>query len=500
MSFNLIHENWIPVRREDGARVLIAPWQITEKLNPVMALDAPRADFNGALIQFLIGLVQTTTAPKDDRAWRAGLTQPPEPDRLSEAFQSVSAAFDLDGAGARFMQEATLKDGERHPASYLLIDAPTKKPREDNTDHFVKRDLFERGGGPITTLITGGNLWDTIWLNVLRSGDIQALGNVTGASSRFDEKIFPWLGPDALLEEKTGKSTYLADVHPLHMYWAMPRRILLDFQNATTENCMLCDKPAQCLVFQYQDATSGIRYKPPWRHPLSPHYRNKDGTLLPQHGRPNGVSYRHWLGWVLADTSSGEEPARVVHEFSHRQQWSELHEVLNRGPRLWAFGYNMAQMNPRAWCEGTMPLLQLGEAIRSTCETFVAGMVRTAELIAGNVRRCIKQAIFRRPSDVSGDLSHVDARFWQTTESSFYSLLEQCRDKVRRGDELTPLKMEWLKTLALVGERIFDDLSQNNQLEVADPKRIALAARELRRLHAPTNKRIRQILDLPTRT
>ena len=47
MSFNLIHENWIPVRREDGGQVLIAPWQITEKLNPIMALDAPRPGFNG---------------------------------------------------------------------------------------------------------------------------------------------------------------------------------------------------------------------------------------------------------------------------------------------------------------------------------------------------------------------------------------------------------------------------------------------------------------------
>ena len=73
MTFNLIHEQWIPVRRQNGARSMIAPWQITDDLNgnPVIVLDAPRPDFSGALIQFLIGLVQTTMAPKNDRASRS---------------------------------------------------------------------------------------------------------------------------------------------------------------------------------------------------------------------------------------------------------------------------------------------------------------------------------------------------------------------------------------------------------------------------------------------
>lgn len=77
--FNLIHDPWIAVRHKDGTRSLIAPWQITENLteNPIVALDATRPDFNGALIQFLIGLVQTVIAPKDDRSWRNGLNNPP---------------------------------------------------------------------------------------------------------------------------------------------------------------------------------------------------------------------------------------------------------------------------------------------------------------------------------------------------------------------------------------------------------------------------------------
>ncbi len=501
-------------------------------------------------------------APKDDRAWRAALIQPPDPGRLSEAFQSVSAAFDLDGAGARFMQESTLKDGERHPASYLLIDAPTKKPRNDNTDHFVKRELFERagvplglcfpcvssalftlqlfgpqggagkfvglrGGGPITTLIAGGNLWETIWLNVLRSGDIQDRGEVTDISNRFDEKIFPWLGPDALVEKKTGKETFLADVHPLHMYWAMPRRILLEFQKST-DNCMLCEKKGQSLVFHYQDATSGIHYKPPWRHPLSPHHKNQDGVLLPQHGQPDGVSYRHWLGWVLADTSSGEEPARVVHEFSRRQQWSELHKALKSGARVWAFGYDLAKMNARGWSEGIMPLIEISESDQAAYEENVARLIRVADWTKDNLRIALKRVWQARPevqgqrivwrfADIKnlpkddsklrerllGSIARIrtfqgiSSRFWQETEGDFYATLDSLHKAIQRKVDVMPIRLSWLGILNKRAERIFDELSQVDMLAASEPRGIVLSLRELRHANSAYNPIVRRLLDLP---
>jgi CRISPR system Cascade subunit CasA len=76
--FNLINEKWIPVRRLDDTMEIIAPWQVTDNIgsNPIVNLDANRPDFNGALIQFLIGLVQTTMAPKRDKSWRTGFTEP----------------------------------------------------------------------------------------------------------------------------------------------------------------------------------------------------------------------------------------------------------------------------------------------------------------------------------------------------------------------------------------------------------------------------------------
>ena len=68
---NLISENWIPVRRADGSLQRIAPWQLTDGIgdNPIVAVASPRPDFDGALTQFLIGLLQTTCTPSEDQWW-----------------------------------------------------------------------------------------------------------------------------------------------------------------------------------------------------------------------------------------------------------------------------------------------------------------------------------------------------------------------------------------------------------------------------------------------
>jgi CRISPR system Cascade subunit CasA len=157
----------------------------------------------------------------------------------------------------------------------------------------------------------------------------------------------------------------------------------------------------------------------------------------------------------------------------------------------------MENMKARCWYEATMPLLQTSGDIRAAYEEIAARLIKTAVLIAGNVRRCVKQAIFRRPADVKGDLSLLDASFWQMTEADFYSCLQQCRVKLQIGADLTPAKLGWLRSLTLAGERIFNEWSQSDQLEAADPRRIALAAIEMRRLNSQGNRKICQILDLP---
>lgn len=75
-------------------------------------------------MQFLIGLLQTAAPPPDHNSWVDWLEQPPSVDDLKERFSHYAAAFELNGEGARFMQDSDPLNGEPKPISALLIDAP----------------------------------------------------------------------------------------------------------------------------------------------------------------------------------------------------------------------------------------------------------------------------------------------------------------------------------------------------------------------------------------
>ena len=93
---NLIEDKWVPVLRAEGGKDIIAPWQIAEEENPVMEIQAPRPDFQGALYQFFIGLLQTAYAPEDHEAWMEYWDEMPEPEALKKCFSLIAFAFELD--------------------------------------------------------------------------------------------------------------------------------------------------------------------------------------------------------------------------------------------------------------------------------------------------------------------------------------------------------------------------------------------------------------------
>ena len=522
---NLLNNPWMPVRDAQGQRHWITPDQLGDP--QWIAFDADRPDFNGALAQFAIGLLQTTTPVGDSLAWSALYKAPPDVTTLQGWFAPVVTAFELDGDGPRFMQDFKLgADGIAiNDIGALLIESPGDNAVKNNTDHFVKRAgiralcpacaataLFTlqtnapaggaghrtglRGGGPLTTLVLappGGHLWHDLWLNVRDRPAFLAQGGNPELTQ--PQHCMPWLAPITLLQPQEGEMAQ-AQVHPAHLYWAMPRRIRLDTGVPQQGLCDICGRPSGQLICRYATKNYGLNYKGSWAHPLSPYYETKEGWL-PVHPQPGGLGYRHWLAWVLG-ASTDKKSTRVAQvidralQLPHRQTGGQL--------RLWAFGYDMDNMKARCWYESTLPLYGLADCDRDTRQCVQAEVSRwlaAAELAGMSLRGAIKNAWFS--ADARGEFGHVDASFWGTTEAPFYRQLQTLIEAARTGTEPTslPAREAWHATLVRCALRLFDDTFVGaGAIERQNPRRVALAHRQLRRnLHSP---KLRQALGLPT--
>ncbi|MBO2698149.1 type I-E CRISPR-associated protein Cse1/CasA [Shewanella algae] len=143
---NLINDAWIPAIRADGSTCQIAPWQLAETDNPVVELAAVRPDFQGALYQFLIGLLQTVVAPQDAEDWSDRYEGAPDAEQLKARFSQLAPAFELfsETAQAAFLQDLGLAEGEAKEIAGLLIEAPGGKTIKDNLDFFVKGGLIKQ--------------------------------------------------------------------------------------------------------------------------------------------------------------------------------------------------------------------------------------------------------------------------------------------------------------------------------------------------------------------
>lgn len=514
---NLLEEKWLPVRRSTGQVDWIAPHQIAEA--DIVAFAANRADFNGALAQMMIGLLQTTTPIDDENSWEHLLDTPPATEILVKWFGVNADAFILDGDGARFMQDFSLttNEGAECTIDALLIEAAGNSSIDKNTDHFVKRGIVNalcphclaaalftlqtnapaggaghrtslRGGGPLTTLLVATpsqSLWQDLWLNVKpQRAFLQQGGDAQKTAKYF---IFPWLA-DISQIQRAGGETQPLQVHPHHSFWAMPRRIRVDFADVKNGSCDVCKRDSSQLVHRYATKPQGLNYKGVWRHPFSPYYETKEGWL-PVHPQPDGFSYKHWLAWVLG-VSQGKksvQAAGIVNYFlQERKKYQKSGQF-----RLWVFGYDMDNMKPRCWYETTFPLYGLAGATRSTqtqIQSLVANGVEAAEQAAFYLRKAVKQAWFGE-GELRGDLSFVDKAFWDSTEPGFY---QQLQDLMKQARTATGIDMDDAKFIIDLGEtwrnvlikcaiKLFDeDIVGAGAIGQQDPRRIAEAYNHLR--------------------
>jgi CRISPR system Cascade subunit CasA len=468
MSFDLREQQWIPVRRYSGTVDWCAPQTILDSEDPVVAVASGRPDFDGAVQEFLIGLLTAALTPEDDDEWLARWHAPPTPGELESALNLLPSAFELDGDGPRFFQDYSAGDFAETdvlPIERLLIDSPGEQSVRLNTDLFVKRGRVERlgrpaaalalltlqtyapsggqghrtslrGGGPLTTLIDprvdargrqlapDQRLWFKLWANVETSEQLanRALGNLDAPP----DHTYPWLAKTRVSNPRAhGGASTLAHAHPLQAYFGLPRRIRLEFGDAA--RCDLTGRMDERTVVGFRMINYGVQYSN-WEHPLSPYYRTKAvDEWLPVHGQPSGLGWRDWAALVLdAPAVDGlRKPARCVAAFHRRGRLMGMTQS-----RVHAFGYDMDNMKARGWIEASLPIHAVEDPERrKLLYDTASSMVEATSLAASALLVAVRNTLFEEGEDVRGDIGYVRSELWAATEATFYASIGEVATK-----------------------------------------------------------------------
>ena len=434
---NLAQDPWVPFQLRDGTEQVLPMTAICDP--NVVDFALPRADFQGAVYQFAIGFLQTVFAPADKYEWHDLYEQAPQTKTIQDAFNTAAHAFNVTGDGPLFMQDFDrLKAAKPEPIERLLIEAPGANGIKLNIDFFIKRGICEvmslemaiislftlqinapaggmghrtglRGGGPLTTLVLpqrgNASLWKKLWLNVINKDEWRY-----EEPDLHNKKVFPWLAKTKT-SEKPGAEVYQSDVHPLHMFWAMPRRIRLEVEPDDTV-CQITGERITKAVRYFRMKNYGADYGGTWAHPLTAYKWNPkkpDEHHRSAKGQPGGVTYKVWDALTLTSDQEGQQCAKVVnHYYSLCDGFADIQSEV---PRLWVFGYDMDNMKARGWYSVSMPLFSVSPAQQDDLLRRVKDIQQLAALSLWRCRTQIKAAWFERPGEAKGDFSFIDLAF-----------------------------------------------------------------------------------------
>ena len=495
---NLLRSPWLPVVCSNGETKIISLADIGDP--SISNLNLPRADFQGAAYQLIIGVLQTIFAPEDSDDWLDKFEEPPSAEVLSSAYSQIEHAFNLIGEKSEsplFMQDRDpLESAKPSAVTSLLIEAPGDNGIKLNTDFFIKRGFVEqmslpmaalalftlqvnapsggqghrtglRGGGPMSTLVLSNQpdayLWQKLWLNVMSKKWLANNSKADWSNPDFsDGSVFPWLSPTVTSEKKA--VILPTDVHPLHRYWAMPRRIRLNIERRSGA-CDISGEDAEQLVSSYRTQNYGNNYSGDWRtHPFTPYRgdpKKPDAEYLSIKGQPGGITYKQWEILRFAQPKShAHSSAQVV---SHMHGLSEyLDDDLKAQLRLWAFAYDMDNMKPRGFYSAEMPFVAMPAELEKEFFEEVLALQALAHDMAKQVRAHVKKAWFKRSDDAKGDFGFIDLMFWQRTEPVFFDAVSALAALARtKPDELilsSNLARGWLLAMQSISLAVFDEV------------------------------------------
>ncbi len=537
--FNLLYDPWIPVRSRNGETKPIKASEIVHE--DIVAIDAPRADFNAALMEFLIGLLQTVCAPENPRVWRKLFNQPPSEDELENRFEGIKPAFYLDGNGYRFMQDISIKEsGNKASILKLIPGVVGKNTVEKNQDFFVKSSqlsnmslpnlisglylyqnycLSETGGrfgrhhgslrgrNTVTAYIIKeyGNLWENLWLNIIQKNTFYKL-----TQSGLTNLDFEWMNDNPNGKQKTDNDVVLNDI-----FWSMPRRVWVDFSELRNGICDLTSKEASIIQDIYIKE-NGIEYKTKLtEHPLIPYFKDTEG-LHPKKISSEGVNYGDWLSLVGSETAS----QNLLEHVSRRN--------LNGVFKIFVCGYlnHSREAKTLCWYQTKMPLYvvhgkgQNRKEIEGEIKKYIKASHAVANSRNGYLSAAMRMAWFgydydeeqkkkkdkklhpfynRAAKSFYNHPTEIAKSFWNNTERKFYELMDALHnnagDNGLSDEKKAELRRDWYDYIRKEANVLFNRWAFRSGIQ-NNPKRIAKAYNKL--IDKLNGKELKQnILALP---
>lgn len=517
---NLLTDPWIPVRCRSGRARMISPLQLADTDDPPLELDAIRPDFNGALAQFLIGLLQWLV-PTSPSKWRKVAEGQDEPEwgRLRE----LTPCFEFDTGRRRFMQDMDFEAAEANDLSTLLLEAPGGNTVKNNADLFIKRSdgialslplaaqalltlqinapaggqghrTSLRGGGPVSMLLWPDeldgqpvSLWRKLWLNTA----------VLDGDEPRPEIVFPWMAGCLTSEKDRDVRTLLDPQSPSQLelailsFFATPRRIRLHFEDDAT--CAFTGEQGRCAT-AFETRNFGANYRSDlFRHPLSPYYRDKSGNFLPVHVGANGFTYADWV-LTLKDTENFRSPLSLSVDRLGMAMCQKI-----PGDAVRVFGFAMDNMKVLAWHEARFPRLAIDDEARTTAVLMEAALWLAA---TEHARRALGKQLRAAWSDQGkGDTSVAERELYARTERLFYALVGERADQAAMDDATLDrahqeLRRRWQRHLAETVLRLFQQHAERGDVARESMQAISRAAFAYKALWKAVHGELKDVLEL----
>jgi len=331
---NLLTDTWIPVQ-QGGKQQLIRLQDLLCKEDDWQLL-LPRDDMEMACLQLIICLTQVIFLPADAKELKQRIKQPLSEAEYEDGIAKYVDWFDLDHSATPFMQIRGVEAEKTTPIQKLFVGLP------EGNNHCFFNDpgeltavsqsaaaiaLFNqamnspsmgggfkggfRGSAPITTLISGDTLRQTVLFNVMHKDILRLILPQYDSMKENDKPVW--------VESIKAKSSIAANSIGLlrGLFW-QPAHFELEFTNGGI--CQIYGTNEKVLVAGFKKEKFVYKVIGQWVHPHSPRYwRMIKGEKEQKYASftTTAPAWTQLSRFVIEQETEkeGQQPATIINQF-----------------------------------------------------------------------------------------------------------------------------------------------------------------------------------------